>query len=189
MSKLLLIVDPQIDFINGSLPVPGAAAAIDSLANHIKSHGKEYHIIAVTLDWHPFSHASFTDNGGQWPLHCVAYSVGASVWPTLMDVLSLHPRKVIFLTKGIKDAPEEYSVFANINSTDRLISAIRESDINNIDLCGLAGDICVAATLSDGVRLLPDCQWQVLESFSPSLDGGKHLKQLTTKLNVPCVRL
>ena len=36
MAKMLLIVDPQIDFINGSLPVPLAAEAMNELASYLK---------------------------------------------------------------------------------------------------------------------------------------------------------
>lgn len=36
MKKLLLIVDPQIDFITGTLPVAGAAEAMDALAKYVK---------------------------------------------------------------------------------------------------------------------------------------------------------
>ena len=39
MNKMLIIVDPQVDFINGSLPVNGAAEAMDSLAEYVKQHG------------------------------------------------------------------------------------------------------------------------------------------------------
>ena len=31
-NSMLLVVDPQLDFISGSLPVPGAAEAMDRLA-------------------------------------------------------------------------------------------------------------------------------------------------------------
>ena len=35
MNRLLLIVDPQIDFISGSLAVNGAAKAMDALADYL----------------------------------------------------------------------------------------------------------------------------------------------------------
>ena len=39
--KMLIVVDPQIDFISGSLPVPGAAQAMDELATYIKTHARD----------------------------------------------------------------------------------------------------------------------------------------------------
>ena len=65
MNKLLLIVDPQIDFITGSLPVPGAADAMDKLAEYININDGSYIYKVVTTDWHPYFHCSFIANGGQ----------------------------------------------------------------------------------------------------------------------------
>ena len=59
MKKLLLIVDPQIDFITGTLPVAGAAEAMDALAKYVKEQGNEYTVKIVTADWHPYHHSSF----------------------------------------------------------------------------------------------------------------------------------
>ncbi len=64
MKKLLLIVDPQIDFITGTLPVAGAAEAMDALAKYVKEKGNEYTVKIVTADWHPYHHSSFADEGG-----------------------------------------------------------------------------------------------------------------------------
>lgn len=64
MNRLLLIVDPQIDFINGSLPVPGAEAAMDALAAYVAAQDGQYAAKVVTCDFHPHDHCSFTANGG-----------------------------------------------------------------------------------------------------------------------------
>lgn len=56
---MLLIVDPKVDFINGSLPVRGGAEAMDALASYAKEHGNEYMVKIVTSDWHPYHHSSF----------------------------------------------------------------------------------------------------------------------------------
>ena len=50
MKKMLLIVDPQVDFISGSLPVPGAAVAMDALSEYVCAHGEEYSVKVVTSD-------------------------------------------------------------------------------------------------------------------------------------------
>ena len=61
MKKMLLVVDPQIDFINGSLPVAGAAEAMDALAEYVKTSSDEYIVRIVTSDWHPYHHSSFVE--------------------------------------------------------------------------------------------------------------------------------
>lgn len=84
MKRLLLIVDPQVDFIAGTLPVPGAEEAMDRLAEYIyESDGRYAHKI-VTADRHPYDHCSFDGHGGPWPRHCVHDTVGAAVWQHLL---------------------------------------------------------------------------------------------------------
>lgn len=55
----LVIVDPQNDFINGSLAVPGAEKAINNTIEFIKEHKEDLAYIAITADWHPYDHCSF----------------------------------------------------------------------------------------------------------------------------------
>ena len=186
MNSLLLIVDPQIDFITGTLAVAGAESAMNSLADYVGEHPAAYRAIVVTLDLHPFNHSSFSNYGGQWPAHCVAHSVGAAVWEPLMASLSSVAEKTIFLGKGSEATKEEYSIFATHRSAEKISRLISDLSIDRIDLCGLAGDICVANTLSDGVSMFGNEIWHILTPFTPSLDGGVTLTDLTKKLNVTC---
>lgn len=52
-------------------------------------------------------------------------------------------------------------------------------------MCGIAGDICVADTIRDGLRILGDVRLNLLVRFSPSLDGGKTLDKLISDLGLP----
>ena len=76
--KVLLIIDPQNDFITGSLAVPGAIEAMDYLTRWVQEHHDEYDAFVVTLDQHPADHYSFDVQGGPWPVHCVRYTIGAT---------------------------------------------------------------------------------------------------------------
>lgn len=174
MKQLLLIVDPQIDFISGTLPVGGAADALDLLADYVKEHGDNYAHIVLTADWHPYNHSSFADCGGQWPRHCVAHSAGAAIYPAVADAAFAKGAEVC--TKGTDVATEEYSVFCNSRSAARLDEILKDSD-GEIDVCGLAGDICVLNTFKDAVKRYGAARCNVLVDFSPSLDGGKALSE------------
>lgn len=178
MNKLLLIIDPQIDFISGALPVPGAESAMNSLAGYILTHGNRYDRIIVTADRHPMDHCSFVDKGGKWPRHCVADSVGAAIWPPIMDALYWHSEKVTVLHKGEDAGKEEYSIFKNAQASENIRHLLNERDIKEIDICGLAGDVCVADTIRDGVRLPDRPAFNVLTPYTPSLDGGYGLDSL-----------
>ena len=87
MNKLLLVIDCQYDFINGSLAVKGAGPTMDRLAEFIKENGASYKKIVLTADWHPLTHCSFKDNGGTWPKHCVQYTQGAAIYQPIIDTL------------------------------------------------------------------------------------------------------
>lgn len=175
--KLLLIIDPQIDFIYGSLPVPGAADAMTRLASFIREQGDSYSCKIVTTDWHPVNHFSFESNGGPWPSHCVQDTQGAAILPDLLKALNCTPGKVFILTKGLDPETEEYSVFRNSASNDAFRKIVAEYNINEVDICGLAGDVCVLNSLKEGLSLYPGIIFKVLDEFSPSLDGGKSLRE------------
>ena len=183
MNKLLMIVDPQVDFIEGSLPVPGAKEAMNSLAVYINDHDGDYCYKVVTTDWHPYLHCSFDRNGGPWPVHCVDHTIGASVWPEVIAALTTTKGEIEVLHKGTDKEAEEYSIFKNKESALRFKEIIEANDIQQIDICGLAGDICVLNTLKDGVAIYGKKLFHILTPYSPSLDGGKALNEYINKLS------
>ncbi|MBD5369831.1 MAG: isochorismatase family protein [Bacteroides sp.] len=177
-NKLLLVVDPQIDFITGSLAIPGAEKAMDSLAEYLRGHKADYRNIVVTADRHPMNHCSFKSEGGKWPVHCVADSVGAAIWPPVMNELIGAAAEVTVMHKGEEADTEEYSIFKNRSAAEKILNILTAGAIDRIDVCGLAGDVCVADTVHDAVALDLHTQINVLTGFSPSLDGGKTLDSL-----------
>lgn len=182
MNRLLLIVDPQIDFISGSLPVPGAEGAMDALAAYVQEQHGQYVSAIVTCDFHPHDHCSFSANGGEWPEHCLAHSTGAALWPALHKALCASGLPLEILCKGQDAGTEEYSIFKNQSARERIKAIVAEQDIARIDVCGIAGDICVLNTLRDGVELFGPEKFHVLQSFAPSLDGGTSLAEFVQGL-------
>lgn len=185
MKRALLLVDPQEDFINGSLPVQGAEAAMQQLAVYLPA--QEYSLKIVTCDSHPWTHCSFKENGGQWPRHCVSHSHGAAIWPGLIAPLHESPGLVHILPKGIKPDREAYSIFEEEAGNSAIKRLFSEVGIEAVDICGIAGDICVLNTLRDGIGIYGNHFFNVLKDFSPSLDGGASLAAFCAKENI-CAR-
>lgn len=174
MSNMLMIIDPQVDFITGSMRIEGAEEKINALIKYIRENSGKYSCIAVTVDWHPFNHCSFLENGGPWPAHCVQHTVGAAIYPPLADFLYKEQQNSIVKVykKGDKKNVEEYSLFRNLASTRHLDFLIRKYDVKHIDVCGIAGDICVLNTLKAAIGIYRAHVFNVLEEFCPSTDGG-----------------
>lgn len=175
MNRLLLIIDPQMDFISGTLPVPEAVSSMEALARYIHASNGQYTAKAITMDWHPYDHCSFCDQGGPWPRHCVQHSMGAAIYPALLEALYSTHGPLHLLQKGNSPEREEYSIFRNASSAALLQRLLEEEAIEQIDLCGIAGDICVLETLKDGVERYGRALFHLLPAYTPSLDGGKAL--------------
>lgn len=181
--KMLIVVDPQIDFISGSLPVPGAAEAMNQLADYVKANGDDYALMVVTNDWHPYDHCSFAPNGGPWPVHCVQNSEGAATYWPLLEALYQSETETLFLQKGDLRHREEYSIVQNTgareffeNTLDNSLLADADCQYQHVDVCGIAGDVCVLNTLRDLLPIVGVDRLRVLTRFAPSLDGGKALQ-------------
>ena len=170
--KILLIIDAQYDFINGSLAVDGALEMMHNVADFILENGPSYNEIVLTADWHPNTHCSFKENGGIWPQHCVQFTNGAAIYQPIMDALDKIGRMPLVLTKGTDEDHEQYSIFKNEISKTKLIKLCDWTNTTHIDCCGIALDYCVKDTISDGLRELPNVDFNLLLNMTPSI-GNK----------------
>ena len=183
MKKILLIVDPQNDFITGSLAVEGAKEKMMKLSDYIKNLGHKYDAICITMDTHPDDHCSFKENGGIWPAHCVTYTAGWN-FPEYLDHSLMHysnesDKSVVCYHKGTNSHTEEYSIFANTEDGLKLRNHIKdmfkEHESVDIDVGGIAGDYCVLETLKGLRKFIGDDYITVLTDYTASIDGGEKL--------------
>jgi nicotinamidase/pyrazinamidase len=143
MSEALIIVDFQRDFTppQGALPVPGGdeiAARLNELARDPR-----YSAVIATRDWHPPDHASFREQGGPWPPHCVQGSTGAELHPAL----NRHQVDAV-IDKGQGRDTDGYSAF----ESPELVPLLREQGVTAVTVVGLATDYCVLNTARDALR-------------------------------------
>ncbi len=142
MPRALLIIDFQNDFTaGGALAVPDGDAIADRVNELIDSG--DFDLVVATRDWHPPDHASFAEQGGPWPPHCVQGSEGAELHPTL-------PRDKIdvVIDAGYERDFEGYSGF---EETD-LAAVLRQHGADEVTVVGLATDYCVRASALDALR-------------------------------------
>jgi len=143
VSEALVIVDYQNDFAapDGALSVKGGEDVAGRINELARSGG--YDLVVATRDWHPADHNSFTEQGGVWPVHCVQGSPGAELHPAL-DQAAVD----IVFDKGQDQSTDGYSAF----ETPELGEILRDRDIDNITVVGLATDYCVKNTALDGLK-------------------------------------
>lgn len=186
MKNVLLIVDPQNDFITGTLRVPGAKEKMQKLAAYIEEKGNMYDYICVTTDSHPKDHSSFKANGGMWPEHCVVHTTGWDLPHYLVEVLRKFD--VTYYNKGDVQDREEYSIFDNEEDgyvlARQIRDLIKEDDDTFVDVCGIAGDYCVLETLKGLCQIMGNDHISVLTEFTASIDGGEKLNSFIEENNL-----
>jgi nicotinamidase/pyrazinamidase len=155
MKQALIVVDVQNDFCEGgSLPVAGGArvaSEISALLHHWSRkdpHAPAYDAVVATKDHHvdPGAHWSKEpDYADTWPVHCRVGTDGEAFHPNLDP----QPFDAIFL-KGEHQAA--YSGFEGTDSAGTpLADWLRQRDVEHVDVCGIATDHCVRATVLDAV--------------------------------------
>jgi len=147
--RALICVDAQNDFMpNGALPVTEG----DKIVSIINGIRDKFDVVVFTQDWHPTGHCSFVEQGGPWPIHCVASSLGARLHKDLI-VKDGAADLDMFLYKGTNVDVDSYSGFwdnerkTNTGLADRL----RDRNVDEVYICGLATDYCVKFTALDAV--------------------------------------
>lgn len=162
MGRALLVVDVQNDFCEGgSLPVMGGAAVGTKIAGLVHKGNLAYRMVVFTRDWHtdPGDHFSARPNfSTTWPPHCVAGTAGAAFHATLGHLVDRHG---VVVSKGANAAA--YSGFEGVTDDGTpLADLLRSAGVDRLDVCGLATDHCVRATVLDAraerfaVRVLLD---------------------------------
>ena len=177
-NRLLIIVDPQVDFTTGSLATAKGPASMDYLAKALNEGAwKNYSWIIVTQDAHPTNHCSFVENGGVFPPHCVQNTGGMDVYPTLLKALdglmgNGSNMQIHFMQKGDLADKEEFSIFQNEHSGAKLRAVIEKEGFEGIDICGIATDYCVYETTKDLMAFYPAKQIRIVTNCLAAVDDN-----------------
>ena len=182
-NKVLMIIDPQYDFISGSLACKDAVEKMTNLAIYLRNHGHDYDTIVITVDWHPINHCSFINNGGEWPKHCVEHSYGASIYQDILNNLPID-KNVYMLTKGTMHTTEEYSIMKNITSKTLLTNFVLNKEETEIDICGIAAEYCVKNTIEDLVNEGYGDKITILKDFVACVETNEPLIEFAKEHNL-----
>jgi nicotinamidase/pyrazinamidase len=133
----LIIVDVQNDFCPGGALAVGEGDTVVPVLNRIAGR---FGTVVATQDWHPANHQSFKEQGGIWPVHCVAGEAGAELHADLdQSAIDLYVRKAT--------TPEQ-EAYSGFDGTD-LAEQLKARGVERVYVGGLALDYCVDATALD----------------------------------------
>ena len=166
MTRALIVCDVQNDFCEGgSLAVSGGAEVAFRIGTLLRAwheaepRDREYTYAIACRDHHVDPGDHFSDNPDyrhSWPRHCVVGTDGEAFHPNLDP----QPFDAIFY-KG--DHAAAYSGFeGSTKDGTALLDWLREHEVTDVDVCGIATDHCVRATALDsagngfGTRVLLD---------------------------------
>lgn len=130
MKKILIAVDIQKDFVDGSLGTSEAQAMLPNAVNKIQNHNGP---IIVTYDTHSEDYLS-TPEGKKLPVkHCIK---GTDGW-------KLDPH-IEFALKSKNFTAVEKPTFGSVNLPQKVLE-LSGGDEFEIELIGLCTDICVVS--------------------------------------------
>lgn len=121
--KYLIVVDMQVDFINGSLGSDDAQAIVPEVVNKVKDFDGK---VIFTRDTHTENYLD-TQEGKKLPvMHCVKDTEGWQICDELKQYANTVVDKVTFGSIDLPGIIKKYG-----------------EKIEKIELCGLCTDICV----------------------------------------------
>lgn len=160
MSKCLVIVDMQNDFLDGSLANPSAKKIIPNIISELKSG--QYDQIVFTRDTHHEDYLQ-TPEGVSLPVaHCIKYTQGWEIHKGLMETATWEMDDV-----SVFDKP----TFGSLG----LLSHIETcGNFDEIVFCGTCTDICVISNVLILKTLKPELKISVIEKACAGLTPEKH---------------
>ena len=132
MKEILLVIDYQNDFVNGSLGFPQAIALEDAIAEKIKKYRNNANEIIFTFDTHTEEYLS-TQEGKNLPIvHCIKGTEGWNLYGKIAELCTEN------------DTTFEKIAFGSME----LANYLATNQYDRVELVGVVSNICL---LSDAV--------------------------------------
>ena len=164
MRKILLVIDMQNDFINGSLGTQEAEAIVDKVAAEIEKYSPED--VFATRDTHSENYLD-TQEGRNLPVvHCVKGTYGWQLNGKIAAALG---------DAEVIDKP----TFGSVALAEKLADMAKAEPLE-ITLVGLCTDICVASNALLIKACLPETPLKVIADCCAGVTPQSHSAALQT---------
>lgn len=166
MKNVLIVVDMQKDFVNGSLGTKEAVAIVDAVVEKVKAFDGE---VIFTRDTH-FENYMETQEGKNLPVvHCIKDTEGWEIVPEL---------KTLCEEKGCKcyDKP----TFGSTALAEDLKNLYDAGELEAVELVGICTDICVVSNALMIKAFMPELQVELDSACCAGVTPEKHEAALET---------
>ncbi len=165
MKKILVVVDMQNDFINGSLGTKEAEQIVDPVVRKIRGFEGD---ILVTLDTHSHRYLE-TAEGKKLPVpHCIRMTNGWLLNERVLEALSEKGYRLI-----------EKHTFGSVKLAEE-IQEIREDGEAEVEFVGLCTDICVVSNVLLVKAFFPEMTIRVDARCCAGVTPGSHRAAVET---------
>lgn len=161
-NKVLVVVDMQNDFIDGSLSNKAAQAIVPKIAKYV---GKFEGLIVFTRDTHHDDYLK-TREGKYLPVpHCIHQTTGWQINDKIYKAASDNKKaRVVIVDK------------THFSAGNSIVVGIRNihPEVNEIELCGTCTDICVVSNALNLSTCFRDAKISVHKNLCAGLTPEKH---------------
>ena len=160
MKKLLVVVDFQNDFVDGTLGFPKASLLEEIISEKISDYRKNNHEVVFTFDTHAENYLETLEGKNLPVVHCIKDSDGWQLYGKVKDAMSETDKTFIKYTFG----------------SDKLFDYLRENDFDEIELVGLVSNICVLSNAVLAKAAKPEANIIVDSKATASFDEDLNAK-------------
>lgn len=177
--KILVVVDMQKDFINGSLGTPEAQAIVPKVVDLIKAKADPNTVVIFTKDTHEANYL-WTQEGKKLPIkHCIKDTVGHLINEEVSAAFYANAKKYCDASKVSPLSDYEYisiekPTFGSIDLQNALYTLDDISGIEEITFCGLCTGICVLSNAILAKATLPEVPINVVADCCACVTPASH---------------
>lgn len=167
MERVLIVVDMQNDFVDGSLGTPEASKIVAGVCQRIRQAHTRGERICLTLDTHTPEYLS-TQEGRYLPVaHCIRETPGWGLNPQVEEAAGAAARR---FEKGTFGSPDLARTLAAL-CQDKGLDCGKGLEV---ELCGLCTDICVVSNALLVKAILPEAHLTVNAALCAGVSPEKH---------------
>lgn len=172
MKKMLVVVDYQNDFVDGTLGFPEAELLDEGIANKIRQTVKEGEsIIVYTMDTHTEDYLN-TREGKALPVpHAIENTPGRELYGKTGNAIRSAEREISIYKLGKPGFGVPLEIMLTLHQ-------IAGKDIETIEFAGLVTNMCVLSNVCIFQAAWPEAQIIVHKSLCASFNSELHQKTL-----------